>query len=258
MDPQGLDDFLAWKPTASISYIGSGLLYEQTRAVIYGRYKSYKSLVVARLALSLANGDPWLGFQTQETGITALYLQIELSHKMLQTRIKKMWPGGNRPKVEPYLWTEHFIKLDTDAGLKQLDDALTKVKPQVLIIDPVYKILSGNILEASSVQKLLDNLDIMIATHNCSVVLVSHTRKGTYEEWGSDDLLGSVYFSAWADTLIRLERSTTGLKATFEVVRHAEVELPSREFILDRDRLDFCYVPPTVSGVLVEGEKPQI
>ena len=238
MEPQKLGDFLAWNPPAAVELIGGGLLYEQTRAVIYGRYKSYKSLVAARLALCLANGTPWLGFETQ--GTTALYLQIELSHRMLQVRIKKMQVEG-RQLYEPYLWTEHFIKLDTPQGLATLDAAMETTGAKVLIIDPVYKVLAGNILEAVSVQRLLDTLDIMIAKHGCSVVLVSHTRKGIYEEWGSDDLLGSVYFSAWADTLIRLERSTYGLQAKFEVVRHAAKELPAREYKFDRDKLDFIY-----------------
>ena len=257
MKPERLGDFLAWQPTPSVALIGGGLLYEQTRAVIYGRYKSYKSLVVARLALCLADGQPWLGFPVQEQGVTALYLQIELSHKMLQVRVKKMWPEGT-PKVEPYIWTEHFLKLDTDRGMLELDTVLEQTKPQVLIIDPVYKILSGNILEAVSVQRLLDNLDIMIAKHGCSVVLVSHTRKGSYEEWGSDDLLGSVFFSAWADTLIRLERSTTGLTAKFEVVRHAETELPARNYLFNRETLDFELDSGNLLDALDGGGKPKI
>lgn len=207
--------------------------------------------------LAFAQGKPWLGFETPKEGVSCLYLQIELSHQMLQERVKQMTSKSVPMLVEPHVWTEHYIKLDIPAGIEVLDEGIQQVQPQVLIIDPVYKILSGNILEAHSVERLLDNLDILIAKYGISVILVSHSRKGAYEEWGSDDMLGSVFFSAWADTIIRLERGgDSSMTAKFEVVRHAKRELPSRTFALDRDNLDF--VTETRNSLDALDGKPQI
>ena len=145
------------------------------------------------------------------------------------TRHAKMW-----------IWTEPSLKLDMEIGFTKLDDMLTKYKPKVLIIDPVYKVVSGDLLSTQHIQKFVDWVDILVDRHQLSVILVHHTRKGAYEEWGSDDMLGSVIFSAWADTIMKVERRhNTEIVVRFDVVRHATEELPPRIYDVDLNTLSF-------------------
>ena len=201
-----------------------------------------------RLALAIAKGESWGGaFSTPNAGASVLYLQLEDPKIMLHKRIKKMC-GGDNPTPEDrqtlknlVVWSEHWLKLDSEAGLNVARHYLEKYRPDVLFIDPVYKILSGNMLDAQSVMLLLDNLDRLVNEFGVSMVLTSHTRKGLYDDWGSDDMLGSVFFSAWADSVIKVERedNSNNVLIKFEVIRHAENVLQPVSLVMDSETLQF-------------------
>ncbi len=241
-------EFLKWKPPKLKAIIGDGLMYEGNKVLLYGKYKGYKSMVCMRFALSLVTGKPWLGFQLPEEGTSCMYLQLEMSEPLLQQRYLVM-TGGERhfeKKTPFHLWTEFFLKLDSEKGLHTLMENLEIHKPEVLIIDPLYKIMTGNISDAQSVAKMLDGLDAVLAEFpHMSMMLINHTRKASDgdDNWGSDDMIGSSIFSNWADSIIKIEMTQLegGVKqveAIFDVVRHATIDLDRRKFRVTQD-LDF-------------------
>jgi RecA-family ATPase len=244
--------FLKWEPQHPPAILGNGLLYSESKAIVYGRYKTGKSILAQQTALCIADGRPWLGFDTPEAGAPVLYLQLEIPHPLLHRRVTKMWSSwrngesSGKPTKQPiYYWTEPYLKLDRPEGLAHLDRWLATVKPAVLIIDPVYKVMSGNMLDPNSVRALLDQLDAQIGKHHMSIIMVSHPRKSVFEdeaEWGSDDLLGSVLFSAWADTVIKVTKKggkdkQDQLVLNFDVVRHATDIIDPKEVLFDRNKL---------------------
>ena len=257
MEPQELGDFLRWKPDFPEAVIGNGLLYAESKMIIYGRYKSFKSMLAKYTALAIADGHPWLGVPTSDNGVSVLYLQSEIPHALLLRRVEKMWAFWNstygevfdrpRAKQRIHFWTEPYLKLDSKEGLAHVHRHLSNLKPRVLIIDPVYKVMSGNILDPNSVRALLDTIDQLIGTHHISVVMIHHPRKSGLEEdmeWGSDDMLGSVLFSAWADTIVKMVRkggrdNRDSLTIGFDIVRHAEDIIEPKEVIFDRATLGF-------------------
>lgn len=259
-EPETLEEILSRKPNHPVPLVADGLLYAKTKMIIYGRYKHLKSMLGLDMAFALASGRDWIGFHTQASGIRVFYLQLEIPYGLLRTRLAKTWEGrrNNHQQLMDQenlrFWTQHFLKLDMTKGVFMLDHYLDQYKPDVLVIDPLYKVLSGNLLMGLDVQKLLDNLDMMIAKYGLSVVIIAHTRKGVADmgEWGSDDMIGSSYLSNWADTVIKIERrGADRLAVKFDVVRHAELELEQREVTFNRDTLEFNlveYVKPGTDG----------
>jgi RecA-family ATPase len=229
--PRSLAEFLLWKPPARNTVLNAGLMYEGSKVILYGKYKSMKSMLASRFMLACSTGTDWLGFHTPQEGLKVLYLQLEVPEAMLQERFLVMTGGEEYGVLEdPMIWTEAFLKLDTDSGFKALEEALVEHKPNVLVIDPLYKLLSGNISEQHHIGTLLDNLDKLIAVHRISLMIISHSRKPgtdkTTDNWGSDDLLGSVLLSAWPDSVIKVERKKGGgLTVSFDVVRHAKTQI---------------------------------
>jgi RecA-family ATPase len=246
-DIREFNDFIGFKFPKLRAIISGGLMYEGNKVLLYGKYKSMKSMICMRLALNLSQGKPWLGFELPSEGISSMYLQLEMSEPLLQQRYLVM-TGGHRKiemKAPFHIWTEFFMKLDTDEGLNKLNEQLEKYHPAVLIVDPLYKIMTGNISEAQSVAKMLDGLDTILAEHpKMSMLLVNHTRKSSDgdDNWGSDDMIGSSIFSAWADSIIKIEKSdmegVAQIEAIFDVVRHATIDLDRRKFRVTED-LDF-------------------
>lgn len=260
MDPQTVEEVLAWKPPKpELSLISGGLMYEEGRGVIYGKYKSLKSMLAMHMALCIGGGTDWLGWDTPEGGAKVLYLQIEMPHRFMKKRLESMLGHWEMTEDRLYrqqtvIWSEPFIKLDNKLGVSLLNKWLSEIKPAMLIIDPLYKVMSGNILDPNAVREFLDNLDKIIAMHGCSILIISHTRKGVYDEWGSDDLIGSMFFSAWADTIVKVTRKETGnkfeipLTLSFDVLRHAEEPIEEMEVTFQSKSLAFT---KTESGIVI-------
>ena len=77
--PQSLQTILSQPPNYPRALIGGGLLFASTKMIIYGRYKSLKSMLGLDMAFSLASGTSWLGFDPPKDGSKVLYLQLEIS-----------------------------------------------------------------------------------------------------------------------------------------------------------------------------------
>ncbi len=247
-EPQSLEDILKKPPSYPRALVGAGLLYEQTKMIVYGRYKALKSMLGLDLAFSLAGGRDWLGFSTPDSGVSVFYLQLEISYQLFRSRLSQTWSHRQRygNLLKPLnFWTQHWLKLDQAAGFNLLNHYMNQYRPDLLIVDPLYKVLSGNLLAAIDVQKVIDSLDILMGRYGMSIVLISHTRKGLMDmgEWGSDDLIGSMFFSAWADTILKVERrGGDRLAVKFDVVRHAETELEPKEVLFNRDTLELTVI----------------
>ncbi len=298
-EPVILGDFLGWQPPPLETIIGQGIMYKGSKAIIYGRYKSLKSMLALRLGISIASGTDWLGFETTPHGIPVIYLQLEIPQALLHRRVLKMLNSstgnvgsqrksdesstvasriattsksdttaintatvpesgsssdGDTPRTIPplWIWTEHYIKLDTPEGIKELRRVLDKTQAEVLILDPIYRTISGNMLELHHVQNFIDHIEGLIADYELAIMMVNHTKKGEYENQYAnvDDMLGSVLFGAWPDTVIRIERkgrheetNEQMLLASFEVVRHAEEEIGSRLVRVKSDDISFRALP---------------
>ncbi|KKM82282.1 hypothetical protein LCGC14_1321130 [marine sediment metagenome] len=251
--PQSLDQILSQKMVYPRTLVGGGLLYESTKMIVYGRYKSLKSMLALDLAFSMVTGNDWLGFKTDDKGSSVLYLQLEISYPLFRSRLSKTWSWRKQYSeiLKPLtFWTHHFLKLDQADGIRLLDHYLEQYHPDILILDPLYKVVSGNLLTVLDMQRIVDALDTMISKHQVSVILISHTRKGVMDmgEWGSDDLIGSFVFSAWADTVLKVERrGGDRLALKFDVVRHAEEELDPKEVVFNRDTLELTVVEPLIT-----------
>ena len=251
--PLTLQQILSRKPNYPKAIVGSGLLFAGTKMIMYGRYKAYKSMLGLDLAFSLTTGKSWIGFKTPPGGASVLYLQLEIGYELFGSRLRKAdaFRDISKHLIQPLsFWTQHWLKVDQPEGLKLVEHYVEELKPDVVIIDPLYKIVTGNLLTVLDMQKLVDALDILIGKFGVSVILISHTRKGMMDmgEWGSDDLIGSFVFSAWADTIIKVERrGGDRLGVKFDVVRHAEEELEEKEVMFNRDTLEFTVIEPVMS-----------
>jgi RecA-family ATPase len=252
---KSLGEFLDWRPVYPDPVIGSGLLYPKGKVLIYGRKDSLKSMLCMDLGMCLVNGHPWATFKVPG-GERVLYLQFEISELLMHRRFDKMaeaWKreNGHIRKSRDFLrvWYEPFLKLDNQTGRGVLIDELREIKPTVLIIDPLFKALSGNILDPNSVRALVDSLDSLIDVYDFSIILIHHTRKGSVEDQPvnydpSDDMLGSAVFSWWADSIVKVNRKgghgyQETLELTFDKMRHAEETITKREVIFDKRTLLF-------------------
>lgn len=216
-----------------VSIIGGGLLNAGTKAIMYGKPQAMKSIASKRLLLNVGDGQNWLGLGVPRHGVRVLYVQLEIPEFELQERIRLMANGkGGVLESETFVWNVADLVLDQASGQQELEAEIAATGAELVIIDPIYKIVAGDILQAVYMKQLFDYLDRLIRARGISVLLVHHQRKGSVGQRGDGDaeeMLGTVLFNAWPDTIIHVKRVQDGivdhLTFRFDKVRHARRKL---------------------------------
>ena len=197
------------------------------------------------LADCLASGKPWFGHATSPC--LPFIIQSELPKLIHRSRAEKFAKGisGSSNTFLNSVITETipYIKLDSGYGIGALDKQIALSRNRfsdahiVLILDPLYKMLSGHITDEYDIRKLLDNLDDIKEKRDLTIVLIHHTRltrvdsSGNVIDLGPEEAMGSSYLNNWVDTMVKVKLTNpyTGgnrVHMTFELTRHAETILP--------------------------------
>lgn len=240
MNPLSTEELINWTPPKVTYLVGNGILLPGSKMIIYGRGGSFKSMLAMDLSSKLATGQRWLGFETHRSRV--LNVQEEITQGQYRNRVIKYMAGHHLTYPSNLWWaTVPSFKLEGD-GLAKLDANMHNLKPEVLVLDPLYRITRLDINKPSDAQILIEKLDRLCVSHNCALVLISHTRKPSNQgvsDWGQE-LIGASFLFDWADTNLAMELvNNDTIRLRWEKVRHAEVSIPNMLVSLDRDRLVF-------------------
>ena len=232
MQAESLGTELA-KPWVPIPmFIGNGILPQEGKAVLYGVFKSGKSTLVSYIGLSCAAGLPLFGsnhFVTQKTKV--LSLQLEMSHRASLNRFRESSLSQLQDARDNlYPWTEFWLKLDTSDGKNRLEEELRRIEPDILLIDPLYKCLSGSENSVEDLTKIFDNLDLLISQYHFSLIFTAQGRKtqiipGAGKiDLGDEELRGSTAIGGWVDSIIGLRYGGDTKRILSFSLRHSAVQ----------------------------------
>ena len=251
----GVPSFLAWNPPYRPEIIGKGLLPTESKMVVAGPYKVFKSMLLQQMGFCVSEGIPFIGFPTARTKV--LIVQFEIAKSRFRERLRKYQAGqggGSNLAVSTALMG---IRIDTPAGLQEIEAGLNQVKPGLLILDPLYKIISGSESSAEELQRLFNHLDYLIHQYGISLVISAHCRKlrldakGQVVDLGLDEIMGSVRIPGWVDSAILIQRLGGDNRRLLFEARHREDDLPPVEISFNRNTLEFKVVGGT--GVVGSG-----
>jgi RecA-family ATPase len=262
---ESLKQLIAWQPPSFDSIIGEGIMLPETRMLIFGAAKSWKSMLAIHTGFTLSQGLDWFGYKTAQC--TVFLLQVELPKAAYRKRVVKYSYQQQQFPDNLFFKTEHRLKVDTGFGLASLERDMERIShfPNcghiLLIIDPVYMLMSGHISDAYDTQKLLDNIDIIREKYHCSIILIHHAGKQVindtgFVDRGAEAMMGSSYLNNWCDTAIRMDCKNpfTGgnlIDISFELVRHAESVLPKFQVEFSRKTLY-----PTITKIYSTDNEP--
>jgi len=222
--PIELNEFLALDLPQKESYWGDGLLEPSSISVIGGGSKIGKTIFAFNLGLSLAQGSPFLGFPINSP-VKVLIIQQEVRDCSVQKRLKLMLANRKIPSDAFYYKGMGGLKLDTDTGIRQLHGWVKTLRPQVLILDPLYKFHNQNENSAQEMLRIVDALDNLRRMYGLSIVFIHHHRKPQQgEQFGAQQLRGSSVLFDYGDSYITLNYHKKGqdlLRVDFKL-RNAE------------------------------------
>ena len=166
-----------------IRHVVEGLL-PMGMGVLVAKPKLGKSWMVLDLCLTVAQGEPFLGFPTRQHG--TLYLALEDGKSRMQTRLRRLLETlGEYLDANPDI---HLVCIDT----------LSKIKPKAKPFENAY----------DADYDYMGRLKAFADSRGICVLLVHHTRKSKNPEDSFDNINGSTGILGAADFTIVLDKQS--------------------------------------------------
>jgi hypothetical protein len=178
--------------------------------VIGGAPKCAKTWLGLDMALSVATGTPCLGkYTVPEPGPVLVYL-AEDALPAVRERIDGMarHRGLDLDQVEIHVITTPVLRLDQDRDRTRLWETVRRLRPRLLVLDPLVRLHGIDENHAGDVAELLAYFRSLQRQLGLSVLLVHHTRKNAADGVATGQgLRGSGDIHAFGDSNLYLRRS---------------------------------------------------
>ncbi len=192
----------------------TGILRRGHKMLISGQSKSGKSILLMELCISIAEGIKWLGFQCKKGKV--LYVNLEIDPASAIKRFFDIYsalcvPMNNANSIVLWNLRGHAVPLD-----RLVPKLLRRVRDQhfdAIIIDPIYKVITGDENNASEMGAFCNQFDKICAETGCSAIYCHHHSKGAQGmKRAMDRASGSGVFARDPDAqldIIQLELTET-------------------------------------------------
>ena len=156
-----------------------GILRIGHKMLISGPSKAGKSFLLMELCIAIAEGIPWLGFQCRKG--RCLYVNLEIDGISCVNRFRKIYealglPPKNRKDV--LIWNLRGHAVPLDQLVPKLVRRVRDRNLSAIIIDPLYKVETGDENSAADMAKFCNEFDKICNETGCSVIYAHHHSKG--------------------------------------------------------------------------------
>lgn len=199
-------------------WLVEGLWGASSVGVIGGAPKCSKTWLGLDLALSVATGTACLGrYAVPQPGPVLVYL-AEDALPIVRQRVEGMarHRGLALEQVDLYVITAPSLRLDRDPHRRQLQETAQRLRPRLLLLDPLVRLHGIDENSASEVAELLAYIRTLQRQLDLSVILVHHTRKNATGVAAGQSLRGSGDLHAFGDSNLYLRRTKDRLVLSSE------------------------------------------
>ena len=157
----------------------AGVLRRGHKMLISGSSKAGKSFLLMELCIALAEGGKWLGFQCRQSKV--LYVNLEIDPASCVNRFLKIYKAlGAAPKHmnEIMIWNLRGHAEPLDQLVPKLVRRVRDMRLDAIIIDPIYKVITGDENSASDMAAFCNQFDRICTGTSCSVIYCHHHSKG--------------------------------------------------------------------------------
>jgi len=184
--------------------IVDGLLNRQLSMVLGGGSKTFKSFTLLDLAISVANGVPFWGQNTQMGKV--LYINFEILDFFFRERIDMICDkkGIKLPSENLMIWNLRGKAQALETIAPKFIKLMANGNFSLVILDPIYKTL-GNRDEnaAGDINSLMNEMEEIAIKTGAAVVFAAHFSKGNQAAKSSiDRISGSGVFARSPDTIM--------------------------------------------------------
>lgn len=198
-----------------------GILRQGHKMLLAGPSKAGKSFALIELCVAIAEGGRWMGTWQCAKG-RVLYVNLELDPASAMLRFRDVYGAlGIEPRGVSNIdvWNLRGRSVPMDRLAPSLIRRALKTRPIAVIIDPIYKVITGDENSASEMARFCNQFDTVAQQVGCAVIYCHHHSKG-YQggKRSMDRASGSGVFARDPDALLDM----TGLDLTDDCRREHE------------------------------------
>lgn len=218
-DPESLDDVWENLPELAPTLI-DGVLRQGHKMLIAGPSKAGKSFLQIEMCIAIAEGKKWLNWACSQGKV--MYVNLELDRASCLHRFKDVyqalgWQPKNLKNID--IWNLRGKSRPMDKLAPMLIRRAAKKNYIAIIIDPIYKVITGDENSADQMSNFCNQFDKVCTELGVAVIYCHHHSKGSQGGKKSmDRASGSGVFARDPDALIDLIE----LEATEELMKQQE------------------------------------
>lgn len=189
-----------------------GVLRKGHKMLIAGPSKAGKSFLQIELCISIAEGKKWLGWKCAQGHV--MYVNLELDRASCLHRFRDVyealgWDPEHLDNID--IWNLRGKSVPMDKLAPKLIRRAAKKDYVAIIIDPIYKVITGDENSADQMANFCNQFDKVCTELGCAVIYCHHHSKGSQGGKKSmDRASGSGVFARDPDALLDLiELETT-------------------------------------------------
>lgn len=231
-DPEG--DLLEDLPELAPALI-EDVLRQGHKMLLAGPSKAGKSYALIELAVCIAEGLPWLGFRCAQGKV--MYVNLELDRASCLHRFRDVREAMGAPSAHSVdIWNLRGHSIPMDKLAPKLIRRCMKKDYIAVIIDPIYKVITGDENSADQMARFCNQFDKVCTELGCAVIYCHHHSKGSQGgKRAMDRASGSGVFARDPDALLDLIELPVGeeirrLRSTPEDATAWRIEGTLREF----------------------------
>lgn len=204
-DPESLTEFWEDLPPLAPPLI-EGVLRQGHKMLMAGPSKAGKSFALIELSIAIGEGKQWLGWPCTKGKV--LYVNLELDRASCLHRFKDVyhslgWQPDGLANID--IWNLRGKSVPMDKLAPKLIRRAAKKDYIAIIIDPIYKVLTGDENSADQMAHFTNQFDKVCTELGSSVIYCHHHSKGSQGSKKSmDRASGSGVFARDPDALIDL------------------------------------------------------
>ena len=204
-DPESMADVWDNLPELAPPLI-DGVLRQGHKMLIAGPSKAGKSYALIELCCAIAEGEKWLEWNCTQGKV--MYVNLELDRASCLHRFKDVYTAlgiapDNLSNID--IWNLRGRSVPMDKLAPKLIRRASKKNYIAIIIDPIYKVITGDENSADQMAHFCNQFDKVCTELGCAVIYCHHHSKGAQGGKRSmDRASGSGVFARDPDALIDL------------------------------------------------------
>ena len=181
-----------------------GILREGHKMLIVGPSKAGKSFDLIELCIAIAEGRQWHGWDCMKGRV--LYVNLELDRASCMHRFKDVYKAAGIPPRSLQnidIWNLRGRSVPMDKLAPKLIRRAKDRHYKAVIIDPIYKVITGDENSADQMAKFCNQFDKVCTELGAAVIYCHHHSKGSQGQKKSmDRASGSGVFARDPDALL--------------------------------------------------------